>query len=670
MSKFMRIIAMIMAVVMMTAAFAGCGETAENGGENTVEPVDVVVPAKTGDPAESDLYVGKVEGLSEDFMMGADVSSVIALENAGVTYEDWDGNEKDLFVILAEAGINTIRVRIWNDPYDANGNGYGGGNCDLDKAIEIGKRAAAVGMGLLVDFHYSDFWADPAKQQAPKAWAAMSVHERTDAIYEYTKESLQALKDAGAIITAVQIGNETTSGMAGVTNSWTRVCKFFNAGSQAVREVAPEAKVVLHFTNPNRGILPEKADSLNANGVDYDVFATSYYPEYHGTIDNMVTQLVYIQETYGKEVMIAETSWGYTMEDGDGHGNNFSGNGSGGYMVTQQGQANLIEDLVRAMNDIGGLGVFYWEPAWVPVNSTFGLQGADWEARYALNKASWEKDGTGWASSFAAEYDPEDAGQWYGGCACDNLALFDSNGKALESLKTFSYVYTGTTAEPSVQNINNIVMVVQKNTEFVAPETATALMTDMSTFEAPVTWNADELAKVDVSVVNNYIVNGETEDGTAVVLEVQVKTLNILESPSFEDNNSVWTVTSDASEQLFDTETPKSGDKCFHYYDVGESDFTIEQTVTVPTTGIYRLSANLQGGEAGKAKEAYIFIKIDGKIVAQADFENPMAGWKQWSTAVLGGVELTEGQVVTVGAYVSFGSGGWGTMDDFEFCME
>lgn len=469
---------------------------------------------------------------------------------------------------------------------------------------------------------------------------------------------------------AVQIGNETTTGMAGINNSWTRVCKMFNAGSQAVREVLPEAKVVLHFTNPNKNTLPEKADSLNANGVDYDVFATSYYPEYHGTIENMVDQLAYVKETYGKDVAVAETAWAWTMQDGDGHGNNFSGTGSGGYMISEQGQANLLNDLIRAVSDIGGLGVFYWEPAWVPVHSTYGLEGAEWQTNYDLNKVSWEEEGTGWASKYAGEYDPEDAGIWHGGCACDNLALFDSYGQALESLKTFSYVYTGTTAEPSVQNISNIVMIIQKGTEFVAPETATALMTDMSTFEVAVNWDEDDIAAVDINAVGDYIVNGKTNDGVEVVLEAQVKTLNILESPSFEDDNSVWSITSEASEALFDQETPKSGEKCFHFYDIGENNFTLEQTVTIPTSGTYRFSAVLQGGESGKAQEAYVFIKVDGKIVAQSDFAMPMAGWKQWDTAVISGVELTEGQVVTVGAYVAFGSGGWGTMDDFEFCME
>ena len=132
--------------------------------------------------------------------MGMDASSVIAEEKSGVKYYDFDGQEKDLFEIYKNAGINYIRVRVWNDPFDANGNGYGGGNNDINRAVEIGKRATKYGMKLLVDFHYSDFWADPSKQQAPKAWAKMNIEDKSNALYEYTKESLTKLKDAGVDI--------------------------------------------------------------------------------------------------------------------------------------------------------------------------------------------------------------------------------------------------------------------------------------------------------------------------------------------------------------------------------------------------------------------------------------------------------------------------------------
>ena len=123
----------------------------------------------------SDLFVKKVENLPEDFIMGMDASCVPALEASGVKYYNFEGQEQDVFQTLAESGINYIRVRIWNDPFDANGNGYGGGNCTIDTAVEIGKRATKYGMKLLVNFHYSDFWADPGKQMVPKAWKGMAI---------------------------------------------------------------------------------------------------------------------------------------------------------------------------------------------------------------------------------------------------------------------------------------------------------------------------------------------------------------------------------------------------------------------------------------------------------------------------------------------------------------
>jgi hypothetical protein len=151
---------------------------------------------KTNETSDT-LRVVRVENLPEDFIFGMDASCVPSLEAGGVKYYDHEGNEKDVYEILSENGVNYIRVRVWNNPFDKNGNGYGGGNCDIENAIEIGKRATAQGMKLLVDFHYSDFWADPAKQMTPKAWVGMSIEEKSEALYQYTKECLEMLVAAG-----------------------------------------------------------------------------------------------------------------------------------------------------------------------------------------------------------------------------------------------------------------------------------------------------------------------------------------------------------------------------------------------------------------------------------------------------------------------------------------
>ena len=252
------------------------------------------VSEKKGDQPTSSLYVSKVENLPEDFIMGMDASCVPALEAGGVKYYDHHGVEKDVYQILSENGINYIRVRVWNDPYDEDGNGYGGGNCDIDNAVAIGKRATEFGMKLLVDFHYSDFWADPGKQMVPKAWKGMDIDTKAEALYQYTKDSLQKLVDAGVDVSMVQIGNETNGALCGESSTalggWKKIMQLMSAGSRAVREVCPDALVAVHFANPeNADNYVSYGKNLDYYQVDYDVFASSYYPFWQGTQDNLAS---------------------------------------------------------------------------------------------------------------------------------------------------------------------------------------------------------------------------------------------------------------------------------------------------------------------------------------------------------------------------------------------
>ena len=190
----------IAAILLVVCLLAGCTP----GVEPTTPAVNYIPNEKI---EGSDLFVEKVENLRDDFIMGMDASCVPALEASGVKYYNFEGREQDVFQTLAEAGVNYIRVRVWNHPFDANGNGYGGGNCDIQNALQIGKRATKYGMKLLVDFHYSDFWADPGKQMVPLSWKDLKIEEKTEALYQYTKESLQLLKDNGVDVGMVQVGN-------------------------------------------------------------------------------------------------------------------------------------------------------------------------------------------------------------------------------------------------------------------------------------------------------------------------------------------------------------------------------------------------------------------------------------------------------------------------------
>lgn len=392
------------------------------------------------------INIDKIEGLSKDTIRGVDISSIIALENSGVSFYDFHQNKKDIFKILADSNVNYIRVRIWNDPYTADGKGYGGGNNDVKKAIEIGKRATRYGMRLLVDFHYSDFWADPSKQKAPKEWQSYTVSQKADAIYDFTKSTLQQMKNEGINVGMVQVGNETGYGFCGC-KTWSvegyeevtfdKIAQMMNAGSRAIREVDPNILVAVHNTDPQDSYEWISKD-YHTHGVDYDVFASSYYPSIHGTMENLTYQLKHVADTYNKKVMVVETQYPYTYEDGDDFSNTLSDNSNTpNYPISVQGQAKHIRDVFQAVKDVGdkGLGVFYWEPAWIPVGTS-----------YATNLPLWEEHGSGWASSYSSEYDPEDAGKWYGGSAVDNQALFDFKGNPLDSLNVFKYIYTGATA--------------------------------------------------------------------------------------------------------------------------------------------------------------------------------------------------------------------------------
>jgi len=398
---------------------------------------------READAVKSDsLYVKKVENLPKDFILGMDASCVPALEAGGVRYYDHEGTEKNVFEILRENGINYIRVRVWNDPFDSEGNGYGGGNCDIENAIKIGKIATKYGMKLLVNFHYSDFWADPGKQMDPKAWKGMDIDQKTEVLYQYTKTSLLKLTDAGVDVGMVQVGNETNGVLCGESRDeeggWKRIMQLISAGSKAVREVCPDALVAVHFTNPEiSGSYESYGKNLDYYQVDYDVFASSYYPYWHGTLENLANQLTDIAETYGKKVMVAETSYAYTIKDSDFFANTI-GEGTKaveGYPFTLQGQANHVRDVIDMVvnKTTNGIGVFYWEGTWISAGGK----------NYEENLKLWEKYGSGWATSFAGEYDPKDAGQWYGGCAVDNQAFFTADGYATEALKVFSLIREG-----------------------------------------------------------------------------------------------------------------------------------------------------------------------------------------------------------------------------------
>ena len=619
---------------------------------------------ETDTPAVSSesLYVKKVEDLPTDFILGMDVSSVLAEERSGVVYRGFDGGEQDLFATLAQSGVNTIRVRVWNDPYDAQGRGYGGGNCDVAAAAEIGRRAAEHGLRLLVDFHYSDFWADPGKQFAPKAWAGMTLEEKTAALYAFTKESLETIRAAGAEISLVQLGNETNGGLAGETR-WSYIAALMAAGSKAVRETCPEALVAVHFANPeNAESYAFYASKLDEFGLDYDVFASSYYPYWHGTLDNLAAVLGGIAEDYGKQVLVMETSYAWTGEDTDFSANTIS-DGSAvekPWPYTVQGQANAVRAVIDTVSSIGGLGVVYWEGAWIAVGTDSREE----------NREKWERDGSGWASSFAAEYDPKDAGKYYGGCAVDNQAFFAPDGTPLESLKVFSLVRTGNEIPVVPDALEDARVRFGLASAIVLPDTVEAVMSDDSRQAVPVRWElGDGLLEQMRSVPGVYEVPG-TAEGQTVRCFVTTEEYNYLPNGSFEDGAlDPWVLTDRGGADELGVERKAlnslDGDCNLHFWGAGSGsiDFDAEQTLTGLESGSYRFSISIQGGDGGKT-DIRAYVKTDGETVAEAPLA--ITSFNNWTTAELRDIVLAEGQTLTVGIRVRAegeGSGAWGMID-------
>lgn len=614
---------------------------------------------------ESDLYVKKVDNLPEDFIFGMDASCVPALENSGVRYYNFDGQEQDVFQVLADNGVNYIRVRVWNDPFDAEGRGYGGGNCDIRNAVEIGKRVTRCGMKLLVNFHYSDFWADPSKQMVPKAWTGMEIEEKTEAVYQYTRDCLMQLRDAGVDVGMVQVGNETNNLMCG-ERIWFNIQYLMQAGAKATREVYPDALVALHFANPEKGgSYLTYAKKMDYYQVDYDVFASSYYPYWHGSLENLASVLSTIANTYGKKVMVMETSYAYTPDDTDFNGNTI---GDGGaivkkYPFTVQGQANNLRDITDTIVNAtpAGIGVVYWEGTWISVG------GSSWEE----NSVLWEKHGSGWASSFSAGYDPADAGKYFGGCAVDNQALFDAAGHPLESLKVFRLMREGNEIAPTADALEDITLICDLNAPLNLPETVNAVMTDDSRQAIPVEWALTEAdrQKMREGGVNQYMITGNA-GGMEARCYVSMVEYNYLTDYSFEDGGEgwAWTDLAKADELYVEDKSTDSltGSKHMHFWSAasGSVEFTLEQAVHDLPAGKFKFSVSIMGGDAG-VHETYAYVKVDGETVATAPMT--ITSYGNWDTGLISEFDHPEGSQVTVGVYVrceGAGNGAWGKIDD------
>ncbi len=323
--------------------------------------------------------------IKNDFYYGADLSYVNEMEDCGAIYTDMDNNIKDPFKIFYEAGANLIRIRLWHNPKWTNYSNYE----DVKKSI---RRAKSDQMKVLLDFHYSDTWADPSKQEIPSDWLNYINDTETlgDLLYNYTFDTLNNLVNSGLLPDIVQIGNEINPMILQHNElkwpiDWARNSSLINKGIQAVRDVSSKTsinvEVMLHIAQPENGLWWFK-EAYSAGISDYDWIGLSYYPRWSEyTLNNISSPLKTLIDNYNKRLMIVETAYPFTLKNTD-NANNILNEDSliSGYPASQQGQLNYLNELKKKIEEAGGEGLIYWEPAWVSTNcKTLWGQGSHWD---------------------------------------------------------------------------------------------------------------------------------------------------------------------------------------------------------------------------------------------------------------------------------------------------
>lgn len=593
------------------------------------------------------VQVNPIENLSTDFIKGADVSIMPELERNGTKFYD-NGIEQDGLTILKNHGVNWIRVRIWNNPYVVGPEGVGGGNTDEAKAIEMAKRAKALGMKVLVDFHYSDFWVDPGQQKKPDAWKNDSGDKLVDDVYAYTAKVMQDFNAQGVTPDMVQVGNELNNGMlwpeAQLTednpNGYKFLAKLLNAGLQAVHDNDKDNKVktMIHLAGVDVNLYHTFFDNLIVKNKvnDFDIIGMSFYPFWHGTMDDLKNTMNDVSAKYNKDVIAVETAFGYTLEDADFEKNNFGTNEEkvGGYKATVQGQATGLRDVmatVASVNDNRGLGIFYWAPDWV-INE----------------KVGWKSNG--------------------GGNGWDNLTLFDTKGNALESMDTFNLVSDPNNQyiEPQVTAINTVdVKDVSLYSNVDLPQTVGVVYSNDAVKNMSVKW---DVAKPIFAKPGNYTISG-TVEGLAqkAIANIEVKNkMNLVLNGNFENETlNGWDIVGDSSAINLAWNQGDVRDKCaMHYWNNKPFNVIIKQKLKGLSDGKYTLSCWTQGN--GLASKYQLFVKQNG-VEMTTDVKDD--GWNRWHQTSIKNIEVKNGEV-EIGFILNGRPDTWGSIDDIEFYVQ
>jgi len=336
------------------------------------------------------------------FYFGADLSYVNQILDHGGVYKD-GGVTKSPYQIFKDSGTKLVRLRLWHNPawtktvYTPEGDQLYNDILDVEEAIQLSK---AQGLKVLLDFHYSDVWADPGNQKIPAAWQEIkSLAVLEDSVYNYTKKVMQYLSSKDLLPEFVQLGNETNCGMLYTdapvgfpscyvcSDSWTNMGAVINSAIDAVKDVTAtttiKTKIILHVADPKNVDWWFGKMTTSGGVTDFDIIGFSYYPLWHTTVtlDQLSNNISSFKTKYAKDVMILETAYPWTTTADDSYNNSFGTEPAiSGYPKTQQGQLDVLKKITQEVVDGGGIGVIYWEPAWISssMKDLWGT-GSSWE---------------------------------------------------------------------------------------------------------------------------------------------------------------------------------------------------------------------------------------------------------------------------------------------------
>lgn len=320
--------------------------------------------------------------------LGIDVSTYLEELSHGAKY--FDGNrEINPLELFRQNGVDVMRIRLWIDPYSENGEPYLAGTCNMANYLKLAEIARQNGYGIMLAFHYSDFWCDPGKQFIPKSWRGLDLEQLADKLYAYTREVLKISSERGIDLQYIQVGNEITNGMlwpigklnrndpALFEKEYENLRSLLSAGTKACREIYPEAKIVLHLERSyDQALYNEFFGNMQKYGLDYDVIGMSYYPYWHGTFEQLFANVENCKK-FGKEIAIVETGYAFTLEDyvKDQHGaahlvvnvsDVLPGSFAETYPICPDGQKAFVSALLSRAREHGVSAVFWWEPLWIP----------------------------------------------------------------------------------------------------------------------------------------------------------------------------------------------------------------------------------------------------------------------------------------------------------------